>query len=377
MDDLTRYAQRALAELAAKGSTGEVPAGWADLRGWVARRHPGALVRFKRVETLPVAHKAALVALLREWRFGEDEESRALLRGARGAHAASAEGGRGRGAPAERAPARRAIAVSPVAAAGGALFALVVLATLAGPLLYRVNPNDLDYAAILTPPSPQHALGTDALGRDLAARLLAGGRNSLLIGLFTMLVTGVAGTLLGLVSGANRRLDHYVMRFLDVMMAFPALLLALAILASLGNSATNVVIALSFVYTPRTARIVRGEALVLRDVPYVEAAQSLGASPLRILFRHLLPGLLPPLMVQQTFLFAYAILGEAGLSFVGAGIQPPSASWGNILGEARAIFQQAPWLVALPGFAVAVTVLSLNLLGDGLSDFFNPTRQTT
>jgi len=281
------------------------------------------------------------------------------------------------GTPLARGPSRRVIRASPSTKLGAVLFVLVALVTVAGPLVYRVDPNALDYAAILAPPSTHHILGTDALGRDLAARLLAGGRNSLLIGLFTMLATGVVGTLLGLTSGSSRRLDHYIMRFLDVMMAFPPLLLALAILASLGNSAVNVVIALSLVYVPRTARIVRGEALVLRDVVYVEAARSLGASPLRIVFRHLLPGLLPPLIVQQTFLFAYAILGEAGLSFVGVGIQPPSASWGNILGEARAIFQQAPWLVALPGFAVAVTVLSLNVLGDGLSDLFNPKRQTT
>jgi peptide/nickel transport system permease protein len=253
----------------------------------------------------------------------------------------------------------------------------MVVVTAAGPLFYHVSPNELYYEAILTPPSPHHVLGTDALGRDLTARLLAGGRNSLLIGLFTMLVTGFAGTVLGLVSGSSRRFDRYLMRFLDVMMAFPALLLALAILATLGNTAVNVVIALSLVYIPRTARIVRGEALVLRDVAYVEAAQALGASSLRIVFRHILPGLLAPLMVQQTFLFAYAILGEAGLSFVGVGIQPPSASWGNILGEARAIFQQASWLVVFPGAAVAVTVLSLNLLGDGLSDIFNPRRQAT
>jgi len=259
---------------------------------------------------------------------------------------------------------------------GAVLLALTVLILAVGPFFYRIDPNALDYNAILTSPSPRHILGTDALGRDLAARLLAGGRNSLLIGLWTMVATGIAGTLLGLISGASRRLDPYVMRFLDVMMAFPPLLLALVILAVLGNSAVNVVIALSFTYTPRTARIVRGEALVVRDLDYVEAARAIGASPGRIILRHLLPGLLPPLIVQQTFLFAYAILGEAGLSFVGVGIQPPSASWGNILGEARAIFQQAPWLVVFPGFAVALTVLSLNLLGDGLSDLFNPRRQT-
>ena len=258
---------------------------------------------------------------------------------------------------------------------GLVLFGVIVLLVASGPLVYRINPNELYYDSILSPPAEHHTLGTDALGRDLAARLLAGGRNSLLIGLFTMIATGIAGTVLGLISGSSRRLDRYIMRFLDVMMAFPSLLLALAILATLGNNAVNVVIALSLVYTPRTARIVRGEALVLREVVYVEAAQALGASPSRVVVRHILPGLLPPLTVQQTFLFAYAILGEAGLSFVGVGIQPPSASWGNILGEARAIFQQASWLVLFPGLAVALTVLSLNLLGDGLSDYFNPRRQ--
>jgi peptide/nickel transport system permease protein len=166
-----------------------------------------------------------------------------------------------------------------------------------------------------------------------------------------------------------------IMRLLDVLMAFPALLLALAILAALGNSAINVVIALSLVYVPRTARIVRGEALVARELPYVEAARAAGASGVRILVRHVLPAVLPALMVQETFLFAYAILGEAGLSFVGVGIQPPAPSWGNILGEARGSFQQAPWLVAWPGLAVAATVLALNLMGDGLGQALDPRRR--
>ncbi|MDQ7841321.1 MAG: ABC transporter permease [bacterium] len=278
--------------------------------------------------------------------------------------------------PTNTIPPRRAFKVSPATKFGAAMFVAIVLTAAIGPLIYRIDPNEPYYEVILTPPAVGHLLGTDALGRDLAARLLAGGRNSLLIGLFTMLVTGIVGTVLGLVSGANRRLDRYVMRLMDVMMAFPALLLALAVLAALGNTAVNVVVALSLVYIPRTARIVRGEALVLREVAYVEAAQALGASSLRIVYRHILPGLLPPLMVQQTFLFAYAILGEAGLSFVGVGIQPPIASWGNILGEARSIFQQASWLVVFPGSAVALAVLSLNLLGDGLSDLFNPRRRT-
>jgi len=303
----------------------------------------------------------------------DDKRARGTPRPEPGTRRTATPGSRTSG---ETARASHPLRLGPATKVGAALLALTVLVLAVGPALYRIDPNALDYNAILTSPSPRHILGTDALGRDLAARLLAGGRNSLLIGLCTMLATGIAGTLLGVISGASRHWDHYVMRFLDVMMAFPPLLLALVILAVLGNSAANVVIALSLTYTPRTARIVRGEALVLRDVDYVEAARAIGASPGRIVLRHLLPGLLPPLVVQQTFLFAYAILGEAGLSFVGVGIQPPSASWGNILGEARAIFQQAPWLVVFPGCAVALTVLSLNLLGDGLSDLFNPRRQT-
>jgi peptide/nickel transport system permease protein len=234
----------------------------------------------------------------------------------------------------------------------------------------------LDYAEILTGPSAAHRLGTDALGRDLLARIVYGGHNSLLIGASVMALTALAGTIIGLSAGTIPWLDGPFMRVMDVLMAFPALLLALAILAAFGNTAFNVVLALSLVYIPRTARIVRGEALVLSKMPYVEAAEALGASRLRILFLHILPGAIPALVVQETFLFAYAILGEAGLSFVGLGLQPPEPSWGNILGEARASFQQATWLVIYPGLALALTVLSLNLLGDGLGQFIDPKRRT-
>jgi peptide/nickel transport system permease protein len=259
--------------------------------------------------------------------------------------------------------------------AGLSLALLMALLLGISTLSLQHKPNALDYAAILTGPSDSHPLGTDALGRDLLARIIYGGYNSLFIGACVMLATTLAGTVIGLIAGTTPRLDGLLMRIMDVLMGFPALLLALAILAALGNTAFNVVLALSLVYTPRTARIVRGEALVLSQLPYVEAARSIGASRWRILFVHVLPGIVPALVVQETFLFAYAILGEAGLSFVGLGLQPPNPSWGNILGEARASFQQAWWLVVFPGLALGLTVLSLNLIGDGLGQALDPKRR--
>jgi peptide/nickel transport system permease protein len=260
-------------------------------------------------------------------------------------------------------------------AAGGLLAIVIAVLMVGGTLILRYEPSTLDYAQILTGPGADHLLGTDALGRDLLARIVYGGYNSLFIGACVMLTTAFAGTLIGLVAGTMPRLDGLLMRLMDVLMGFPALLLALAILAALGNTAVNVVLALSLVYTPRTARIVRGDALVLSQLPYVEAAKSIGASRWRILFVHILPGIVPALVVQETFLFAYAILGEAGLSFVGLGLQPPNPSWGNILGEARASFQQAWWLVVFPGFTLALTVLALNLIGDGLGQAIDPKRR--
>lgn len=237
-------------------------------------------------------------------------------------------------------------------ATGGILAVVIAVLMIGGTLILRYGPSTLDYAQILTGPSADHLLGTDALGRDLLARIVYGGYNSLFIGACVMLTTALVGTLIGLVAGTMPRLDGLLMRLMDVLMGFPALLLALAILAALGNTAVNVVLALSLVYTPRTARIVRGDALVLSQLPYVEAAKSIGASRWRILFVHILPGIVPALVVQETFLFAYAILGEA-----------------------RASFQQAWWLVVFPGFALALTVLALNLIGDGLGQAIDPKRR--
>lgn len=252
-----------------------------------------------------------------------------------------------------------------------ALFGFILLA----PVFWPKSPTDMDYARILAGPSAGAPFGTDELGRDVLARVIYGGRTSLMIGMQVMLITAIAGTVVGLATGFNRTLDELLMRFMDVFMAFPALLLALAILAALGNKPFNVVIALSLVYAPRTARILRGQVISMIELTYVEASEALGSRRWRTLARQVLPGLVPALIVQETFLFAYAMLGEAGLSFVGVGIQPPLPSWGNILGDARVVIREAPWMIFFPGAAISLTVLSLNLLGDGLHKALDPKRR--
>lgn len=258
---------------------------------------------------------------------------------------------------------------------GMGLFTMMVLFIVLGPMVWNKNPTEMDYVLILSAPTAAAPFGTDELGRDILARVLYGGQTSLAIGAQVMLVTAVVGTLLGLATGFSRTVDEVLMRFMDIFMAFPALLMALAILAALGNSPFNIVISLSLVYAPRTARVVRGQVLSLMENIYVEAAGALGARRWRTLLRHVFPGVVPILIVQETFLFAYAMLGEAGLSFVGVGIQPPTPSWGNILGDARVLIREAPWMLFFPGAAITLTVLSLNLLGDGLREVFDPKRK--
>lgn len=258
---------------------------------------------------------------------------------------------------------------------GSSLFLALTAIILLGPMLWGKDPTEMNYARILSAPSAAAPFGTDELGRDVLARVLYGGRTSLAIGAQVMIITALLGTALGLATGFNRTVDELLMRVMDIFMAFPALLLALAILAALGNHPFNVVIALSLVYAPRTARIVRGQVLALIEHAYVEAAEALGARRWRSLVKHVLPGIMPALIVQETFLFAYAMLGEAGLSFVGVGIQPPTPSWGNILGDARVLIREAPWMLFFPGATITLTVLSLNLLGDGLREVLDPKRK--
>ena len=255
------------------------------------------------------------------------------------------------------------------------ILSIVVIACFIGSAMLHTKSRTMDYTSILSSPSKAHPFGTDDLGRDVLSRVLCGGRMSIFIGGSVVLLTSFFGGLIGLIAGYSSRASLVLMRIVDLLMAFPALLLALAIMASLGSSALNVVIALTLAYTPRIARVIRSVTIETREKTFVEAARSIGVPASRILLRHLLPNALPQLIVQETFIFAYAILGEAALSFVGAGIQPPAASWGNMLGDARAFIREAKWLILSPGLAIVCTVLPLNLVGDGLRDMLDPRRK--
>jgi peptide/nickel transport system permease protein len=260
----------------------------------------------------------------------------------------------------------------PLLGAGLALCLLVAAVALLADVIQAQDPARMRVRDAFTPPGAAYLMGADNLGRDVYSRVVHGARFSLLIGLATVALTGVAGTLLGCAAGYFRGWDGPLMRAMDALMSFPAILLAVAITAALGPSAVNAVIALTAVYTPRTARIVRASVLVGREMEYVQAAQGLGAGHLRIVLRHVLPGCLGPLVVQLAFVFAYAVLAEAALSFLGLGPPPPTATWGNVIAEGRDYLREAPWICLFPGAAISLSVLGLNLLGDGLRDALDP-----
>jgi peptide/nickel transport system permease protein len=249
---------------------------------------------------------------------------------------------------------------------------VVLLVALAAPLLATHDPLFLDPVARLQPPGGGHLLGTDNFGRDTYSRAVFGARLSLLVGFSVALATVLFGTVIGLVAGYFRRVDTPLMRIMDSMMAFPGVILAIAIMAAIGPRVENVIVALTVVYTPRLARVVRSVVLSVRELQYVDAARAIGTRTARILFRHILPNCLSILVVQATFIFAEAVLGEAGLSFLGVGTPPYIPSWGNMLGEARAYLSSAPWTMLVPGAALMLAVLGLNLLGDGIRDLLDP-----
>jgi peptide/nickel transport system permease protein len=258
-----------------------------------------------------------------------------------------------------------------------AMVAIVVLAVILGgavlaPLIAPYDPQRMDIVHRLAAPSLRHWFGTDDFGRDVLSRLLFGARQSLVVGTLVVIFAIIAGTVLGLLAGYVRRLDDVVMRFADALMAFPDILLAIALMAALGPSLLNVVLALGTVYTPRVARMVRGATLVLRRTQFVEAAEALGATDGRIIRVHMLPNLVSLLVVQATFMFAAAVLTEAALSFLGAGIPPTSPSWGNMIAGGQQYFDRAEWLILVPGCAILVTVLALQILGDALRDALDP-----
>jgi peptide/nickel transport system permease protein len=256
---------------------------------------------------------------------------------------------------------------------GAVLVLIVAVAALGAGWIATESPTRMNMRQRFAPPGVgRFLLGTDAFGRDILSRLVHGAQVSLRIGLMVVLVAGAFGTFFGAVAGYFRRLDNPVMRVMDAFMAFPAILLAIAIAAALGPSELNVVIALAAVYTPRTARIVRASVLVVREAEYVLAARTAGAGHARILLGHILPNSMAPLTVQLTFIFAYAVLAEAVLSFLGVGPAPPTPTWGNMIADGRNFIREAPWITLVPGIAVSMTVLGLNLVGDGLRDVLDP-----
>jgi peptide/nickel transport system permease protein len=256
--------------------------------------------------------------------------------------------------------------------AGLAILILFVSVAALADLIAPYPPNKSNYSDILRPPSAQFWFGTDGYGRDILSRCIHGTRASLTIAVAVTLLTGLFGTLLGTLAGYVRWLDGLLMRTLDGLMAFPGVLLAIALAAALGPSALNAIIALTVAFTPRTARIVRGSVMVVQGMQYVEAARAAGAGHLRIVFRYILANALSPLIVQLTYIFAVSIIAEAILSFLGVGPPPPAPSLGNIIAEGRTYLQEAWWIAVFPGLAIAVSVLSLNLMGDGLRDMLDP-----
>ncbi|RUX94912.1 MULTISPECIES: ABC transporter permease [unclassified Mesorhizobium] len=260
----------------------------------------------------------------------------------------------------------------PTSAAGIAVLVIIVLAAILAPVIAPYAPSKLSIASRLHPPSLDHLFGTDDLGRDVFTRMLYAARTSLSVGFAVVIFSSIIGTILGLTSGYFKRLDAPVSRLIDAMMAFPDILLAIALVAALGATAVNVVIALGIVYAPRLARVVRASTLVIRELPYVEAARALGVPTPIILIRHVLRNVTSPLLVQGTFIFANAILAEAGLSFLGVGISPDIPTWGTMIATGRQYMDQAPWVMMFPGAAIVVTVLSLQLVGDGLRDLLDP-----
>jgi len=251
------------------------------------------------------------------------------------------------------------------------LLAIVVVA-LAAPWVSPFDPGAMRVVRRLRPPSAEHWLGTDELGRDVLSRIIYGARASLGIGFSVVLASCLTGTLFGILAGYDRRLDGPIMRVVDALMALPDILLAIFLVAVLGASAGNVVLALAIVYTPRVVRVVRASTLVVRELPFVEAARALGVGTPRILTVHILLNVASPILIQATFIFAYAVLAEAGLSFLGAGVPPEIPTWGTMIASGQQYADRAFWTVLYPGLAIVLSALSLQILGDGLRDMLDP-----
>lgn len=256
---------------------------------------------------------------------------------------------------------------------GTAIVGIMSLAAIFAPLIAPYDPNVINVDALLLPPSPTHLMGTDALGRDVFSRILYGGRVSLWVGFVAVGIATSIGLVLGLISGYfGRIVDEIIMRGVDVMLCFPSFFLILAVIAFLEPSLTNIMIVIGLTGWMGVARLVRAETLSIRERDYVQAARAAGASSTRIIFRHIMPNAVGPVLVSATLGVAGAILTESSLSFLGLGVQPPDASWGNMLMDGKEVLGIAWWLSVFPGLAILVTVLGYNLLGESLRDWLDP-----
>ena len=270
------------------------------------------------------------------------------------------------------APLQRLFAGRHLALAGFVIILGIAACALFAPWVAPADPNEIDPPARLSPPGAAHPFGTDHFGRDTLSRVIHGSRMALLIGVGVVVVALAGGVLCGVVSAIFPRVGMLVMRAVDVLMAFPALLLALALIVILGRGVENSIVAIGAVYLTTTARIVYGVSLRLNSESWVEAARGMGGSTARIVFRHLLPNLLSPLFVQASFVFAFAQLQAASLDFLGLGVPPETPTWGNMLAESRIYITRAPWLLLFPGLMIALSAFSLNLVGDAVRDRLDP-----
>lgn len=261
---------------------------------------------------------------------------------------------------------------NPTIAIGSVLLLLMIAIAIFAPYLWTKDPTALAPAMRTRSPSAAAWFGTDMLGRDVYSRVLYGARVSLTVGFGVALAASIIGLAIGLISGFVRRFDGVIMRMMDGLMSIPSILLAIALMALTRGSVGNVILAITIVEIPRVSRLVRGVVLSLREQPYVEAAIACGTNTPLIIWRHILPNTLAPIIVQATYVCAAAMLIEAGLSFIGAGTPPSVPSWGNIMAEGRALWQVKPYIVFLPAIFLSVTVLAVNLLGDGLRDSLDP-----
>ncbi len=266
----------------------------------------------------------------------------------------------------------RFAARNPVLVAGSLLLLGILLLALFAPWIASHDPTEMNVIERLKPPSAEFLLGTDALGRDIFSRTLYGARVSLLVGVSVALLSALIGIFVGTVAGFNRLADKLIMRVMDGMMAIPGILLAVALMTLIHASISTVVIAIALPEIPRVVRLVRSLVLTIREQPYIQAAQAMGTRFPLVLIRHVIPNLLTPLIVQASFIWASAMIFEAYLSFLGAGTPPEVPSWGNMMAEGRSVVQLAFGIILYPGIFLGLTVLAVNLVGDGLRDLLDP-----